>query len=190
MTSSRRPPARGRPRRSTCSHTGSAGSGRLPPRARPRAWCSARSRARRGPRLGGLDPLAQTLVRGGVLVGAEQATELVDPVDAAAAEIVLAALENGDVDLPSERPGSGGTSFVRSCSWSAFVAVATTTRFPDASAGRRYARLLPFPSRPQPGGSPRRRAPRPPRRRAQPAPGLRSREGWRPGGRRTEMLVH
>ena len=38
-----------------------------------------------------------------------------------------------------------GTSFVSSCSWRAFVAVATTTRRPEESAGTRYARLLPVP---------------------------------------------
>jgi hypothetical protein len=44
----------------------------------------------------------------GVLLGAEEAAELIDAVEALAAEVVLAALEDGNVDLTPQRTGGRG----------------------------------------------------------------------------------
>ena len=63
-----------------------------------------------------------------------------------AADVVLAPLEHRDASPRARaRAAAIGTSWCRSCSCSAFVAVATTTRCPDSSAGIRYARLFPTP---------------------------------------------
>ena len=61
----------------------------------------------------------------------KSAAEQVEALEALAAEVVLAALEHGDANVRPSAAAAAGTSFVSSCSCSAFVAVATTTRWPE-----------------------------------------------------------
>ncbi len=89
--------------------------------------------------LGRLDPAAHGVERLAVLRAREELpAEQLEPVQAVAAEVVLAALQHGHANVAPERGSAAtGTSFVSSCSWRAFVAVETTTRRPDSSAGIR-----------------------------------------------------
>ena len=63
--------------------------------------------------------------------------ERLEALQLPAAEVVLPPLQHGDVDGRPTAAAATARPSPSSCSWSAFVAVATTTRCPDSSAGTR-----------------------------------------------------
>ena len=102
-------------------------------------------------RLGRFDPVPEALEVGRVLRRAKEPAELVDPLEALAAEVVLPPLEDGDPDISTES-GGGGRHVLRQ---ELFLERLRRRRDHDALAGERA------PGRGRRGSSPCRSPPRP-----------------------------